>query len=160
MKPKPRALILSTVAALLAVACGQPGMTMERKINGKTASELFSDPKVAALATAACSGDEKAVARQIAAGVNPNTVGNERAVPLLWAIRCHNLRGVEALLDSGADPNQLLGGDFSVMYAAAQEPVELLKILLRHGGDPNAYSKESGKSALMLAMSMGFNENN
>ena len=46
------------------------------------------------------------------------------------------------------------------MYAAAQEPVIFLKMLLKHGGDPNAGSVESGKSALMLAMSMGFHEDN
>ncbi|WP_374569983.1 ankyrin repeat domain-containing protein [Phenylobacterium sp.] len=151
-------VILSVVAASVIVGCTQPAASMERKINGRSASELFPDPKVAALAKAACSGDEKTVARQIAAGANPNAVGNERAVPLLWAIRCRNLRGVEALLDGGANPNQLLGGDFSVVYAAAQEPVEILKALLNHGGDPNAGSKESERSALMSAMSMGIHD--
>jgi hypothetical protein len=131
---------------------------MERRINGKTAGELFSNPEVAALARAACSGDVKEMASLIAAGVNPNSVGGENAVPLLWAVRCHNVRGIEALLDGGADPNKMLGGDYSVVYAAAQEPVEILKVLLKHGGDPSAGSEESDRSALMEAMSMGINE--
>jgi len=152
------AFILSAVAASVAVGCVQPAASMERKISGKTASELFPDPQLAALAKAACSGNAKDVASKIAGGANPNAVGNERAVPLLWAIRCHSVRGVEALLDGGADPNQPLGGDFSPVYVAAQEPVEILRLLLKHDGDPSAGSKESDRSALIEAMSIGIHE--
>lgn len=146
------------VATVLAVGCAQPAASMGLKIFGKSAGDLFPDPKVAALARAACAGDERGVARQIAAGVDPNTVGEERAVPLVWAIACRNVRGVEALLKGGADPNQLLGDDFTPVYAAAQGPVDILKMLLKYGGDPNAGSKESGGSALIEAMSMGIND--
>jgi hypothetical protein len=155
---KSKALILSAVAVLAAVGCAQGAVFMEKKIFGKTAGDLFPDAKVADLARAACSGNEREVARLISAGANPNSVGNERAVPLLWAIRCHNIRGVEALLKAGANPNQLLGGDSTPMYEAAQEPNEILKVLLNHGGDPSAGSKRSRRSALIEAMSMGIND--
>lgn len=132
----------------------------EHAMFGLTAGDLFSDPQIAELARAACSGDATAVAAVVDAGGDPNSIGGEgfgaggstlRVTPLLWAIDCANAEGVEALLNAGADPNQREKfGATPVTVAAATPDAAILQRLLNRGGDPNAH--DGRKTALEMAL--------
>lgn len=126
-------------------------------INGRTADDVFSDPDVARLASLACAGDEAGLAR-LAGTVNPNFVGLNGTTPLFWALDCRSLRGVEALLRMGANPNLSTGqpgGYTPVIAAASFEDPAFLATLLRHGGDPNAKYEQDGTTVLQRAFQLG-----
>jgi hypothetical protein len=132
--------------------------SIEQKIGGKGVHDVFTDRNLAALAAAACDGDQGAVERGVKNGANPNAVGVYGATPLLWAIGCKNANGVEALLRAGADPNFAAGGRFNAVYAAATlyDPT-ILRLALKYLGDPNARDSRSNKSALEEALLLGVN---
>jgi hypothetical protein len=130
----------------------------EYAVWGETAADVFSDEPTAALARAACAGDTTTVARLATEGADPNAAGGEiygdwgtqGMTPLMWAISCGNLQGIEALLAAGADPNQAEpNGGTPVNMAARNRNPEILRLLLREGGDPNAHRR--GETALQTA---------
>jgi hypothetical protein len=127
----------------------------DHTVGGRTAREAFSDPKLAALANAACTGDDMAIAQTLHDGADPNGRARLGDTPLFWAVDCANLTGIEALLKAGADPNYKAPHYFSATWVAARmsNPAPL-KLLLKYGGDPNATS-ESGETALWMALSLG-----
>lgn len=135
----------------------------EFAVEGKTAADVFSEPGLASLARAACQGEISVVDRAVKAGANPNGVGLEGTTPLFWALRCENLAGVEALLRLGANPNQKFPGEagFSPVFAAAgMKDGAFLKLMLAHGGDPNASIDDGGDwTALKAALFRGMDEN-
>ncbi|HRP11769.1 MAG TPA: hypothetical protein PLK37_12090, partial [Terricaulis sp.] len=141
--------------------CVSPPAYHSNRMLGATAIELFGEPRVAALAEAACAGDVAAVNAAVADGVDPNSISvgfdelGGRVTPLLWAVDCENSRGVEALLRAGADPNQSTGGRVGltpILAAAAdaRNPL-ILRLLLQNGGNPNAVSEVGGYTALRRA---------
>ena len=132
-------------------------------LNGRTAGQNFSDPRVAAMAVAACAGDSAAVAKAAKAGANPNGKGIDGDTPIFWAIDCASETGVAALLRTGADPNYKLPGrpytqpggyaeskelhyrthQYSPLFAAVlAHDLPMVKALLAHGGDPNSYEDD------------------
>jgi uncharacterized protein len=145
--------------------CASPPAFHSNRMLGANAIELFGEPRVAALAEAACAGDVAGVGGAVADGVDPNafSIGVDelggRVTPLLWAVDCGNSRGVEALLRAGADPNQSTGGRVGltpVLAAAAdaRNPA-ILRLLLQYGGNPNAISEVGGYTALRRAYEHG-----
>jgi hypothetical protein len=126
-------------------------------IGGRSPETEFSDPKLATLANAACAGDLGAIDKSLKNGVDPNGTGREGDTPLFWALKCENLKGIEALLKAGADPNYQIPGNFSATYAAATMSNPLpLKLILAHGGDPNASRADAPeKTALSEALELG-----
>jgi hypothetical protein len=134
----------------------------EHAMFGMTAGDLFFDPKAAKLARAACLGDAAAVAAAVGDGADPNSIGGEgsgpggssqRVTPLLWAIDCGSVTGVEALLDAGADPNQReeFGATPVTVAAETREPAILQRLLTR-GGDANAH--DGRETALQIALKL------
>ncbi|NQT13621.1 MAG: ankyrin repeat domain-containing protein, partial [Planctomycetes bacterium] len=109
------------------------------------ASNFFADPKVAELAEAAARGDVERIDSLVAEGVDVNARGEEGLTPLLYAMLGTTTRGFQRLLERGADPNyQLENGDSAVTWAAGgRDPervkilLEMLKILIARGADPN-----------------------
>lgn len=130
------------------------------------AKELFEDPKVAALATAAAMGDVKEIDRLVAAGVDVNARSKDCTLtPLFFAIIRNQYlskeqtitAGFRRLLEHGADPNFHLicadirlpndrrmtfpGGQprWSIVHLAAGDEwnTEWLEALLKHGANPN-----------------------
>ena len=67
-------------------------------LNNEDAKHYFSDPKVQQLVQAAQSGDESTINELVASGVDVNAQGTGNTTPLIWAMKAHNYRGVEALL--------------------------------------------------------------
>ena len=129
------------------------------RIGGKSAADVFLDPSLAALATAACNGKSNEVRRLIGNGVDVNGMGYKGMTPLLWAMACHNAAGMKVLLEQGADPNRVFdeAGDTPVIMAASGDSVESLKVLLAHGGNPNASNETD--NALSASLTEGQFEN-
>ncbi len=126
--------------------------------------DAFSDSKLMALTKAACIGDVDVVERYIKEGVNLNDRGIEGTTPLFWAIVCENKLGVETLLREGGDPNYTpprvndtppYGGYSATWLASGAKNPEILKLLVKYGGDPNAVEVGGSQTALMRAMDNG-----
>ena len=131
-------------------------------LGGQTIGQTFKDDKVAALTKAAVAGDEKKVALLVSQGVNVNTVAENGATPLMWALNARNHKGVEALLKAGADPNLLSDktGMSPMNFVPMGDDVELLRLLLKYGGNPNHPGKgDISERPLSLASSYGRIEN-
>lgn len=159
----PRRVTVIKLAVLvtgLALAGTQGMRLMEHKVSGATASETFTDPFVAKLAQAACSGDNAEVAQLVKSGASANghltRDGKNDVSPLMWSLSCENLAGFEALLKAGADPN-LAVGQFAItptFGAAGYHDPAFLRLVLKYGGDPNARVSD-GDSALGEAFWLG-----
>jgi ankyrin repeat protein len=111
---------------------------------GKSAKEVFWDDKVVALLKAAFDGDATGVKRYIAGGADINASGYEGVTPLLWAIGQKSPVAVRALLDAGAAPDKYKIPEIGVssfpppsMLASSAGLLEILKLLLDHGANPN-----------------------
>jgi ankyrin repeat protein len=76
---------------------------------------------------------------------------------LLFAARDGNLEGVKALVESGADVNQMSGGDASsaINIAIANGHYTVGKYLLDHGADPNLANLD-GLTPLYATVNMRF----
>jgi uncharacterized protein len=145
-------------------------------LNGRTAEQNFGDPRVAALTLAVCAGDTAGIAQALKDGADPNGKGRDGDTPIFWTLDCENSAGLEALLKAGADPNyrlpvmtfarqDLFGksqapgrtSSYSAMYwAALMHKVQMLKLLLKYGGDSNAYKDSKyDETALVIAFEYG-----
>lgn len=68
---------------------------------------------------------------------------------LNWAVYRDNLNSVEILAGLGADPNLKSNDSTSaIIHAASKNETGYLKVLLEHGGDPNAVADVSGPQDL------------
>lgn len=141
--------ILLSVSLMVGTSC------MEHKVGGKTAHEVFDDAKVADLAIAACNGDTETVNDLVQSGVDVNGGGISGSIPLLWALSCENLDGIEALMKLGGDPNYRANHGLTPIRAAAgyRNP-ELLKLILKYGGDPDSVGNNPYNTALQAALSL------
>jgi hypothetical protein len=140
---------------ILSVGMTTQAASMEHKVGDKSAQDLFADPKVQALAVAACNGDAAGIARALASDIPVDATGLDQSTPLMWALSCDNADGMEALLKAGADPNKS-NGRFTPVYAAAtRHKTEPLKLLLKYGGVANTEDSKTRKTALQEALELG-----
>lgn len=115
-------------------------------------NQIFPDPAVARLAEAAARGDRRRVA-ELAPGVNLAAQGDDGVTLLQWALLNKSADGMEALLDAGADPNQVgLDGDTVVHLAAMADDSRYLALLLARGADPNVAHGETRATPLRDAL--------
>jgi uncharacterized protein len=127
----------------------------EMKVVGETAQGYFGDTPESKLARAAAEGQVDEVKRLLKAGAKVNAAGKENMTPLVWALTARNPRGMRALLEGGADPNQRVGPEkqfHPVWLAAGQDGSDQLKLLLEFKGDPNAPHKGADYAPLMKAL--------
>lgn len=129
------------------------------------ASSYFKG-KALELAVASEQGDADTITRLVKdEGVDPDKVfARDAGIPLLaWPLRAKNLDGLRALLDNGADPNarvyktvdgRRLGYNNAMVYAAKMDDPRFLKLLLKHGGDPNTRNS-AGETLLFQAFIAG-----
>ncbi|MDB5424354.1 MAG: putative lipoprotein [Phenylobacterium sp.] len=135
------------------------------------ASVILALPSLAAAAPAGCAGGVAAIAAALAEGGKVNAVARlaeREESPLSWAVSCNNTEGATALLKAGANPNQGLRrhsdrspgdyGDTPVLRAVEEGTAAMLRLLLDHGGDPNAAYDGAPGSALGLAADQGWDE--
>jgi hypothetical protein len=115
-------------------------------------NRIFADPAVARLADAAASGDRARVA-ELARSVDLAARGDDGVTLLQWALFNKSADGLEALLDAGADPNQIgLDGDTVVHLAALANDDRYLTILLAKGANPNVAHGDTGATPLRSAL--------
>ncbi|MDP4494394.1 ankyrin repeat domain-containing protein [Vibrio cholerae] len=132
------------IAKVVALAAGlsvmAPLCVGMAKLGQYSIEEMYQDPKVVALVDAAWRGDAERVAKAVAEGADVNMVGKGGATPLMWALKNKSYVGVEALLQTGADPNyynkehDLLSP--MALVSGGDEP-KMLELLLKYGGNPN-----------------------
>jgi ankyrin repeat protein len=104
------------------------------------------------LLEASSDGNLEEVKRLLLMGADINTKNEYGSTPFKLALIHNNCSVVEYLLQRGQDPNAdpTGGGVTPLMGAAANGDIELLKLLLRYGADPD-YPVPYGNTALMSA---------
>ena len=118
----------------------------------------FRDPALKPMAEAMRSRDGAAL-RQLLKGQPPpsgkDRAGNDLLVYSLVLVRDRqgSAELVRALLEAGADPrrSRLPSGQDLVnfmIFGNSPDAVEAMRLLLRHGADPNAVDKDSGKTPI------------
>ncbi len=150
-----RAAQLSFLLLVFLVGCHGRAVPQDKPLVYRDVHELFSGD-CRALAIAAASGDLETIKQLASSGVDVDCTGYARATPLYWAIaaRRTNRSGLEALLESGANPNHLLLHGTPLVHIAsmrADEASWVLETVLRHGGDPNAVEARGGTTPLFSA---------
>jgi uncharacterized protein len=115
-------------------------------------NQIFADPAVAELAAAAARGDRRRIA-ELASKVDLAARGDDGVTVLQWALLNKSPEGLEALLEAGADPNQVgLDGDTVVHLAAMANDSRYLTILLAKGANPDAAHGDTGATPLRSAL--------
>jgi ankyrin repeat protein len=147
-------LLLTTIAAVLAVGCGE--------------SQLPEPPTAKvpniSIYDAARRGDIVAVKQHIAAGTDVNVmkiVGLEALTPLRLAAQYNQLEVVELLIAEGADVNakEDIYGRTPLFWAATKEGhKEIAEILITKGADVNVKSGDEETTPLHQAALYGHKE--
>lgn len=142
------ALFIASLACATA-ACAREPKPMS---NAAFPNDAFSNPDVAPLAQAVRQGDAAEIRRQLER-VQADTPGSRGETLLVEAIRAGQADSVEALLEGGADPNRANArGETAVHAAAFSDNPEMLRLVLAHGGNPDARNAKTGETALMKAL--------
>jgi len=116
------------------------------------AKQVFTDPKIVALANAAAQGDAARVREEVGQGADPNAQGDKGMNVLQYALARQSPDGLKALLDAGADPSRPgMGGSTVIHNAAITDDAVYLEILLAHRADPDAPHAQTGATALAAA---------
>lgn len=115
-------------------------------------NQIFPDPAVARLAEAAARGDRRRIA-ELAPTVDLAAQGDDGVTLLQWALLNQSPQGLEALLEAGANPNQVgMDGDTVVHLAALANDDRYLTILLAKGADPNVGHGDTKATPLRSAL--------
>lgn len=120
-----------------------------------SASDYYTSKAQIALLEAAADGDAKGMSQAVKAGADVNGVGRDGMLPLYWALANRSLKGMQWLLEHGADPNKrttipadwswkkvkpspiILAVSYPEYYPGTGHDMPYLKLLLEHGGNAN-----------------------
>jgi ankyrin repeat protein len=140
-------LLVASFVLLSGVSCARQGVSQV------DAQQAFADPRVAELATAAVEGDAARVRALVQAGVDLDAHGDKQVTPLQWALFNQSTRGMETLLDAGADPAEPgIDGDTAIHLAAMANDPKYLTLLLARAADPNARNGTTEAPPLFSAL--------
>lgn len=107
---------------------------------GDNMEEIFNDPKLRNLISAAQKGDKEEVKKLVQSGVDLNKKGVEGVTALHWVMHKNDLAGMKILLEQGANPNlPFTKGEIEnvLELAVGKGKEEYLLLLLEFDGDPN-----------------------
>lgn len=132
------------------------------KAGGMTASQIFGDAKVVALAHAIEHEDLQAITQAVEHGADIRAQGIHGESLLHWASLKPNVQAatIEHLLKLGADPNAALTKiNYSALQiAAGGTRPDILELMLKYGGNPNVQAT-NGRTPLQEAISSQFEVN-
>jgi hypothetical protein len=128
----------------------------DKPIMYMTPSELFADPQLRQLAVAAQHGNIKKIDALIAKGVDVNGHGKYGIGPLFSATQTGNKAGFTALLDHGANPNNVWTDGYTLMnsIACCSHDPYFMEQALKYGGDPNLVEPHTGKTPILAAITV------
>ena len=105
--------------------------------------DAANDYGVTPLSLACTNRNAKVVGKLLGAGANPDAATSMGETPLMTCARTGAAEALEALLDHGAstvNAREKSHGQTAIMWAAAQENPEVVRVLLAHGADAGARS--------------------
>lgn len=138
-----------------------------RSLDAMPIETVYPDNGLRALAQSAKDGDIDRIETLIQSGQDVNGTGIFGVSALYWPLKRNMywndresaLRGVEKLLELGANPNLIHhnphftdGADSMIHYAARLGEDKFVRALLRHGGDPNLRIGTHQETPLFAAM--------
>lgn len=106
------------------------------------------------LSVASASGAVDEVQLLLKAGVKPDQTDSSGGAPLIHAAWAGHDQVVIALIEQGADPNQVINGITPLLAAAGQGHTSVVALLARKGANVNA-TDSSGSTALIHAAFAG-----
>lgn len=155
------AILTRIAVAVLAISSG--ACTLEPKVNGRSVSEVFSDPAAVKLIKLACTKRHDEVSNFSGIEKVVNSIGSDGSTPLFWAISCNSEISVSLFLKKGANPNafggQKIDNTNPVIIAASYDNPNMLESILKYGGNPNSLSNNGEDTALSVAFSLGDTKN-
>jgi ankyrin repeat protein len=110
----------------------------DRGRNTKPVLEMIKKGGSTPLLFAARVGDLASAKYLVAAGANPNDIAPDGNSVLVLAAHSGQRAVAEFLLDKDANPNSAGAGYTALHAAVLRGDVDLVKVLLAHGADPNA----------------------
>jgi ankyrin repeat protein len=117
------------------------------------ASDFFASAPAIALVEAAAWGKTGRIDELLAQGLDVNTTGKDGITPLIWALIKENKTGFRHLLVKGAKPNlQVLQGESALSFAAKNSDPDFLRIVLKHGGNPNLVNPRTNQTPIYDSM--------
>ena len=127
--------------------------------NQSYTNDQNAEPKMDSLFEAVQNNDLKIIENLVRAGKNVNIQNSYGNTPLHEALRKKNIIMIKVLLDLGADPNMQNAVGRSPLFEAVDGKfsVDILKILLGAGGNPNILSNLYGTTPLHQAVFLGHN---
>ncbi len=131
----------------------QPGSTTKPAPEAKAPVAVVEVPE---FLDAAFLGNVATVQKALGAGVDVNSVDEERRTPLMLAAFNGHTPVVELLLKAGALPNERdAAGRTPLMFAATGDNAATVAVLLDAGAEVNAVDAEEKFTALMHAAAEG-----
>lgn len=117
------------------------------------ASDFFASAPAIALVEAAARGKTGRIDELLAQGLDVNTTGKDGITPLIWALIKDNKTGFRHLMVKGAKPNlQVIQGESALSFAAINSDPDFLRIVLKHGGNPNLVNPRTNQTPIYDSM--------
>jgi hypothetical protein len=130
-----------------------------RLMNART---YYDDTVQVQFVEAVGNNDVATMEKWLRAGGNVNAIGRENMHPLFWAVAKRSFVGFDFLLRNGSDPQKAkLDSDGLSLYrvAAGGNEIRFLRLLLKHGMDPDQSNESNGNTVMFDAILSGRMEN-
>jgi ankyrin repeat protein len=126
---------------------------VDRLLKAKAKVTVANSYGSSPLSEAAIVGNPEVISKLLKAGADPNFANGDDQTPLMVLARTNNVAAAEALLRHGADVNvaEKWKGQTALMWAAAQDQADMVKLLVKHRANVNARSTVNRWNRLVTA---------